>query len=97
MKNNLIYNCEYCDHSWNRKYDYEQHIKTDTYVTEIINLLSEFNYIIYIINEKTGARSDCRNFLSIPVEIHNDFLLKCDYLNVLININELESEINKCE
>ena len=27
-KNNLIYNCEYCDHSWNRKYDYEQHIKT---------------------------------------------------------------------
>jgi FkbM family methyltransferase len=65
---------------------YEQHILTDN-IIDCINLLDIHGYTQYIINERSGARNDCRNLLAIPAEKYTIFLSKCSYLNELIPIN----------
>ena len=44
---------------------FEQHINTDNYQV-IVNYLKSMDYRIYLINEQSGGRVDCRNFISFP-------------------------------
>ena len=55
---------------------FEQHLEIDD--TEIIKkFLENEKYIIYMINEiLPGCRSDCRNFLAFPENIHTEELIK---------------------
>ena len=50
---------------------------------EIKNLLKEWNYNIYLMNEVLpGCRTDCRNILSVPIEKDDDIINKLNnYLN----------------
>ncbi len=44
---------------------FEQHLNTDNYQV-IINYLKSKKYRIFLINEQSGGRPDCRNFISFP-------------------------------
>jgi len=71
---------------------FEQHIISDIDINNILDLLKNLNYIIYLIDEQTGSRKDCRNLLAIPINKHESFLTKCKFLSFCIEISELENE-----
>jgi FkbM family methyltransferase len=70
---------------------YEQHIITDN-VLDCINLLDSLGYHQYIINEQTGERKDCRNFLAIPNEKYEFFMNNSKILSYLIDVSNLDNE-----
>ena len=70
---------------------FEMHIKTDEYRYDIINLMHSYDFEIFIINEVSGARSDCRNFLAIPFHLQTQFkklFTLNDYITKINNLDE---------
>jgi|UniRef100_A0A6C0K8A6 FkbM family methyltransferase len=53
---------------------FEQHIETDDFNT-IIRHLNEKQYRVFLIDEVTGGRPDCRNFIAFPNGVDTDNLV----------------------
>lgn len=59
---------------------FEQHTEIDNYI-ELSQFLKKYEYDIYIIDEISGCRTDCRNFIAFPKNIEID----CEKINSYIN------------
>jgi FkbM family methyltransferase len=53
---------------------FEQHINSDDY-RGLSKFFIDRNYKVFLIDEQTGARTDCRNLLALPIETITDSLL----------------------
>lgn len=60
---------------------FEQHTEIDNYI-ELSQYLNKYEYDIYLIDEISGCRTDCRNFLAFPK-------------NIKIDIEKINNHINK--
>jgi hypothetical protein len=61
---------------------FEQHLETDN-VMELVDHMIYNKYVVFMIDEiLPGCRTDCRNFLSFPIEKFDDKMV--DELNAFI-------------
>lgn len=67
---------------------FEQHTEIDNYI-ELSKFLKKYEYDIYIIDEISGSRTDCRNFIAFPKYIQID----CEKINSYINKKVLSKVI----
>lgn len=73
---------------------FEQHCVHDKSLPNITSLLNDLDYKIYIIDELSGAKYDCRNFVAIPPRKHRLFQSLYADSNDLIPPESIQLYIN---
>lgn len=74
---------------------YEIHLNLDKNIDTIQNMFTDNNYFVYMINEiLPGNRTDCRNFLAIPIELLEEYIPNTNNISKKF-IENMESDFNK--
>lgn len=63
---------------------FEQHFLLDPTLDAIVEILASLGYVIYMIDEISGANLDCRNFLAVPGRLHAHFLAEFPRMDALL-------------